>query len=242
MRVLLTATRNYLLTLLTPTVLAGLVLTILAPLGTHNFAFGGRALYWIGLCLAGGLGAGLFDLLNKKFGLTQNVGLTAFAHSIFATIAVAAFIFSIFEPSTIFGALATLFYIWVIAIVISGIGALMGARNAPVPTANDARPALYDRLTPKLRSAEIYAIASEDHYVRVYTSAGNEMILMRLSDAVKETAPLPGLTPHRSWWVAEAGVESTKRKDSKTILALKNGVIAPVSRSGAKAVKEAGWI
>ena len=239
---MLKATRNYLLTLLTPTILAGLVLTILAPLGTHNFTFGGRALYWIGLCLAGALGVGLFDLLNKKFSLTQNVGLTAFAHSIFATIAVAAFIFPIFKPSTLFMALETLFYVWVIAIVISSVGALMPSRSAPAPTDINARPALYDRLTPKLRNADIYAITSEDHYVRVYTSAGNEMILMRLSDAVKETAPLPGLTPHRSWWVAEAGVESAKRKDSKTILTLKNGVTAPVSRSGAKAVKEAGWV
>ena len=239
MSLLKTIRKNLLGLLITP-LLAGLVLTILAPLGTHNLPFSNRAFYWFGLCVAGGLGAGVFDVINSKFKLTSNVWLTALAHSICSTLAVAAFMFSLFEQSSLPSAVVTLFYIWVIAIVISGIGALMQSRNAPA--AANIRPALYDRLPPKLRSADIYAIASEDHYVRVYTSAGEDMILMRLSDAIKETSPLPGVTPHRSWWVGEAGVESTKRKEGKTILTLKNGTVVPVSRSGAKTVKEAGWI
>lgn len=236
------ATHKHILVLFAVPLMAGLVLTILAPLGTHRLTLGGRALYWIGLCLAGGAGAGLFDFLNKKFNLTQNLALTALAHSLFSTIAVAVFIFSIFEPSTPLSALTTLFYIWVIAIVISGIGALVGARNTPTLVGVHTRPALYERLSPKLRNADIYAITSEDHYVRVYTSAGDEMIFMRLSDAVKETAPLRGLASHRSWWVAEAGVESAQRKNSKTVLVLKNGITALVSRNGMKALKEAGWV
>lgn len=242
MQVLLNATYKHILILFALPLAAGLILTILAPLGTHRFTLGSRAFYWIGLCLAGGLGAGLFDLLNRKFSLTQKTVFIAFAHSIFATIAVAAFIFFLFVPSSLLSALATLFYIWMIAIVISGIGGLIGVRNTPAPAPIDARPALYERLSPKLRNADIYAITSEDHYVRVYTSAGDEMIFMRLSDAVKETAPLRGLTPHRSWWVAEAGVESAKRRDSKTVLVLKNGITALVSRNGMKALKEAGWV
>jgi DNA-binding LytR/AlgR family response regulator len=238
---LLKATRRKLLNFLITPLLAGLVLTILAPLGTHNLTFAGRAFYWIGLCVAGGLGAGVFDIINSKFKLTSNLWLTALAHSIGSTLAVATFIFSLFEQSTLPSAVVTLFYIWVIAIVISGIGALMRRRDAPEVTAH-SRPALYDRLAPKLRSAEIYAIVSEDHYVRIYTSAGEDMILMRLSDAIKETAPLPGVTPHRSWWVGEAGVESTKRKEGKTIMTLKNGIVVPVSRNGAKTVREAGWV
>lgn len=237
---MLKAVRNNLLSLLITPILAGFVLTILAPLGTHNFTFAGRAFYWIGLCLAGGFGAGVFDLVNNKFKVTSNIWLIALAHSIFSTAAVAAFMFSLFEASTLPSAFVTLFYIWVIAIVISCIGALIKSRK--MPEVIEAHPALYDRLPPKLRSADIYAITSEDHYIRVYTSAGENMILMRLSDAIKETAPLPGLAPHRSWWVGEAGVESTKRKDGKTILTLKNGTIVPVSRSGAKTVKDAGWI
>ncbi|MDB2438573.1 LytTR family transcriptional regulator DNA-binding domain-containing protein [Hellea sp.] len=236
------ANRKHLITLFALPLAAGLVLTILAPLGTHRFAFGTRAFFWLGLCLAGGSGAGIFDFLNRKLTLTKKNWLIAVGQSVVSTLAVAGFLFVIYRPQSLLSAVVTLFYIWVIAIVISGIGALLRSKNAPPPTAVDVRPALYDRLPPKLRRAEIYAIASEDHYVRVYTSAGEELILMRLSDAVKETTPLLGLAPHRSWWVAELGVESVKRKGGKTSLALKNGITAPVSRSGAKAVKEAGWV
>lgn len=239
---MLKANRKHLITLFGLPLAAALVLTILAPLGTHRFAFGPRAFFWFGLCLAGGSGAGIFDSLNRKFDLTENVWLMAVGQSIISTLAVAAFVLAIYKPQSFLSALVTLFYIWVIAIVISGIGALLRGRNKLTPTAIEGRPALYDRLPPKLRSAEIYAIVSEDHYVRVHTSAGDELILMRLSDAVKETSPLPGLAPHRSWWVGERGVESVKRKDGKTSLLLKNGITAPVSRSRAKAVKAAGWI
>jgi hypothetical protein len=36
------------------------------------------------------------------------------------------------------------------------------------------------------------ALSVEDHYVRVRTTRGEEMILMRLSDAIRETAPETG--------------------------------------------------
>jgi len=58
----------------------------------------------------------------------------------------------------------------------------------------------------------------------------------------KEVAPLTGVKTHRSWWVAERGVETVKRKKDKTIILLKNDSRVPVSRSGQKAVKDAGWI
>lgn len=222
--------------------MAGLVLTILAPLGTHRFALGPRAFFWVGLCLAGGSGAAIFDFINRKFKRIKNTWFIAFGQSIVSTLAVAGFVFIIYKPQGFISAIVTLSYIWVIAIVISGIGALMRSRNTPTPTVIDVRPALYDRLPPKLRQAEIYAIVSEDHYVRVYTSVGDKLILMRLSDAVKETSPLPGIAPHRSWWIAEAGVDRVIRKNGKISLQLKNGINAPVSRNGAKTVKAAGWM
>lgn len=136
----------------------------------------------------------------------------------------------------------TIFYICVIAIVISCVGTLALTYGTASEKAAHTRPELYDRLAPKLRNSEIYALSSEDHYVRVFTAAGEEMIFMRLSDAVKETKPLTGVAPHRSWWVSEVGVESVNRKNGKIIISLKNGVTVPVSRNGSKTVKEAGWI
>jgi len=138
---LLKANRKHLITLFGLPLTAALVLTILAPLGTHKFAFGARAFFWFGLCLAGGSGAGLFDLINRKFELTKNVWLMALGQSIVSTLAVAGFIFVIYKPQSYLSAIVTLCYIWVIAIVISGIGALMRDKNTSTLTSIEARPA-----------------------------------------------------------------------------------------------------
>ena len=125
--------------------------------------------------------------------------------------------------------------------VICSFGALQRGRQASQDKA-PARPALYERLKPSLRSAEIYALSAEDHYVRVITSAGDDLILMRLSDAITEAAPLIGLSPHRSWWAAEGGTAGVKRSGGKVVITLKNDAVVPVSRNGAKALRDAGWL
>ena len=94
----------------------------------------------------------------------------------------------------------------------------------------------------KLRAAELYAIQSEDHYLRIHTSAGQEMILMRLADAVRELAGVEGLQTHRSWWVAKQGLADVVKGDGRLTLKLKSGAEAPVSRTFAKTVKDAGWL
>jgi len=187
-------------------IIAGVILAILAPLGTSRYSLIERLAYWVGLCAAGGVGAGLIDILAMRFNWSLKI----------------------------------------IAIVMCSIGLVIkkaqGRGLDSQTNIQNTRPDILERLPPKLRRADIYAISAEDHYVRVHTSEGDHMVLMRLSDAIKEAHPLDGHKTHRSWWVAEAGVESAKRKDSKIILTLKNGIIAPVSRSGQKPVKEAGWI
>lgn len=119
---------------------------------------------------------------------------------------------------------------------------LLESPRAPSPAQPGAgRPAFTDRLPVRLRSAELYAIESEDHYLRVHTSAGQEMILMRLADAVRELTGVEGLQTHRSWWVARQGLADVVKGDGRLVLKLKSGAEAPVSRTYAKAVKDAGW-
>jgi hypothetical protein len=57
---------------------------------------------------------------------------------------------------------------------------------------SDAPPIsrLAERLPPNLR-APIICLEMEDHYVRVHTSRGSALVLMRLGDAMKEAAPRP---------------------------------------------------
>jgi hypothetical protein len=98
-----------------------------------------------------------------------------------------------------------------------------------------------ERLPARLKSAEIYAVEADDHYLRVHTSAGQELILLRLADAVRELSTIEGLQTHRSWWVARQGVAETVRDNGRLTLKLKSGVEAPVSRTYAPTVRAANW-
>ncbi len=228
--------------MLTVCLVAGVVLAIMAPYGTHVFSPLYRFIYWTGLSLAGGLGASAVDLFAHIFKKNLGKWQIALAQSVTSTLAVLAIIlimaaitYGMPSAKAIF---ATMFYIWIVAATITTIGALLNGQKKAREAAAPKRAALYERLPPKLRRAEIYALAAEDHYVRVITSKGDELVLMRLSDAVRETAPLKGLSPHRSWWVAEAGVDKIKKSE----ILLRSSQTAPISRTGMKLVREAGWV
>ncbi len=99
-----------------------------------------------------------------------------------------------------------------------------------------------ERLPVKYRTAELHAISSEDHYLRVHTNLGEELILMRLADAVRELSGADGLQVHRSWWVSKSGITDEKRVDGRSLLVLPSGTEVPVSRSFRPKAKEAGLI
>ncbi len=117
--------------------------------------------------------------------------------------------------------------------------------RTPVQThaaAPGAKPARFiDRLPFKLKGAVIRAVSSEDHYLRIHTDRGSDLILMRLSDALTELEGLEGAQTHRSWWVAKEAVRGVSRGDGRATLTLEGGVEAPVSRRYAKALRDAGW-
>ncbi len=113
------------------------------------------------------------------------------------------------------------------------------------PAATTAAPAgevFRARLEFKYRQAEILALSAEDHYLRVHTSAGETLILMRLSDAIGALDGIEGSQVHRSWWVARDAVADVTRSDGKVDLVLKSGLRAPVSRRYQKALKTDGWL
>lgn len=112
-----------------------------------------------------------------------------------------------------------------------------------IPSKSPARAVRFlERLPLKLRGAELWAISSEDHYLRLRTSKGEALILMRISDALTELAGLDGLQVHRCWWVARGAVVAVRRGGGKAILTLKDGAEVPVSRRFAKTIREANWL
>ena len=133
--------------------------------------------------------------------------------------------------------------VFVISLAITGVSYLSErAQEAAPATANISDPVstFMERLPVKYRTAKLFAISSEDHYLRVHTSLGEELILMRLTDAMRELATADGLQTHRSWWVAKSGVTDAKRENGKLVLVLKSGIDVPVSRTYVRAVKDAG--
>lgn len=101
--------------------------------------------------------------------------------------------------------------------------------------------AFRERLPFKFRHADIHALSSEDHYLRVHTSAGETLVLMRLYDAIRELEGIEGSQTHRSWWVAKDAVRDIKRNDGRVTLVLPGDVSVPVSRSYAKPLRASGW-
>jgi len=144
------------------------------------------------------------------------------------------------------------FYLPVLVITAAMVCLNFLAQRRPVEThASDsngnprlpARPApILARLPPRLRSAALYAVQAEDHYIRFYTSAGSDLVLLRFSDALRELRGIEGAQVHRSWWVARDAVKSSGRADGKLFLLLCDGTKAPISRSYTRALHAEGWL
>jgi DNA-binding LytR/AlgR family response regulator len=97
---------------------------------------------------------------------------------------------------------------------------------------------LLDRLPPGF-GERIRCLEMEDHYVRVHGEHRSDLLLMRMADAIRETAPLPGLQVHRSWWVSLDAVAAQERDGRRTMLLLDNGKRVPVAASRVPAVRAA---
>ena len=127
-----------------------------------------------------------------------------------------------------------------IAVIVSAIFQLAHATVPPQATTRHP-PTLLERL-PLDKRAPLVALSVEDHYVRIRTTKGEEMILMRLADAIRETAATPGLQVHRSHWVAFDQVVAVRRKGDGALLQMSHGPDVPVSRANLPKLREAGLL
>ncbi len=95
----------------------------------------------------------------------------------------------------------------------------------------------FDRI-PKNLGRDLISLNSQDHYIKVTTSLGSDLILMRLSDAIIELEGHDGIQSHRSWWVAKQHVAAIKTVSGKKMIELKNGDFVPISRANLKDVTD----
>jgi len=119
-------------------------------------------------------------------------------------------------------------------------GPAPGPADVPgdVGLSRPARFALMERVRPERRGT-LLALKAEGHYLQVYTDAGSDLILYRLSDALLEVGADDGAQVHRSWWVAANALSPQRHRDK---LVLANGIEVPVSRSFRVAARQRGWL
>ena len=231
---------------------AGVFLAFVGAFDTVDTPFAGRLLYWIPVMLAGTvLGrviaffvARMAHVANREWltGALITVGV-----ALPGSLAIWAYTSFYFHqplrtatlPFFLFAGLVVSAAMTAIMMLVARPGRLTHA-FAP-PGAPTAQVRFMERLPPKLKGAVIYAISAEDHYLRLHTSKGSDLILMRLSDALSELEGLEGAQTHRSWWVGRNAVESVERNGDKIVLVLRGGAKAPVSRPNVRALREAGW-
>lgn len=121
-----------------------------------------------------------------------------------------------------------------IAIIVTALHQILEGR----PDAPEAPP-LLERLKLENRG-RLVALSVEDHYVRVRTTAGEEMLLMRLGDAIREIGATDGLKVHRSHWVAASEITAARREGDRAILTMTHGPEIPVSRSNLAQLRDRG--
>lgn len=122
------------------------------------------------------------------------------------------------------------------------IAAIFQIAYTPGPKVHGPQsPALLERL-PLDRRGPLVSISVEDHYVRVRTTKGEAMILMRLSDAIHEVGHTLGLRVHRSHWVALDQVVTATRKGDGALLRMSYGPNVPVSRANVARLRKAGLL
>lgn len=114
-------------------------------------------------------------------------------------------------------------------------------RTLVMPPLPDAERRLRMRLSARRRTARLIALQAEDHYVRVHTDQGSELVAMRFADALVELERAHGHRLHRSWWAAGDAIEAVRWSRGSGEARLAGGLTAPISRAYAATLKTAGW-
>ncbi len=101
------------------------------------------------------------------------------------------------------------------------------------PVADSARAlraGFMTRLPPAL-GRDLILLSAEEHYMRVVTRLGSDIVLYRLSDAIEDLAGYDGDQVHRSYWVAWNEVAKIQKDGRSFRLLMTSGEVVPVSRS-----------
>jgi hypothetical protein len=232
---------------------AGVFLALVGAFGSSSAPLTQRFALWIPILFAGTV---VGQLIGVRMGRRPRIGENAFVVWALTTLLVTIVVTGLawVHTALVFGPnpdRSLLFFLAATGLVSGAVTAIMMLINRPGPETHAALPSatassspirFLERLPEKLKGGAIYAVQAEDHYLRLHTSKGSDLILMRLADAIAELEGIEGAQTHRSWWVAKDAIAEVKRTDGRVALALKNGAEAPVSRPNVRALRESGWL
>lgn len=219
------------------------LLTISGPFGTFDYDLQTRLIYWAVVVVAsysaGQIGASLADraMVARQQGLGLRILVMALCASIPASIVVIAVTWVV-DAASAPHVLVLWFYVFAVSLALVGVIVVTNRQDMPEQPSD---PAILERL-PLPQRGRLLHIAVSDHYVDVTTDKGTTLVLMRLSDAIRETAPIKGLQVHRSHWVALDAVRRSLRQGGKPMLELENGTLVPVSRTYLADARAAGLL
>jgi len=227
----------------------GVMLGLVGPFSTFEFFEPvPRVAYWIGMVFfgygAGAFGGGLAVNRINQIWKSPNVwflilcaGLGSGILVSITVILVNAAVLGDWEINGFSGAL-TVVYCVLISICVAALHVLFLREDRPGAS---KQIEILARLQIQNRGQLLY-MSMQDHYVNVVTSRGQELLLMRLSDAMKEAAGVDGLKIHRSHWIAREGIKRVDRQSGNYVVEMLDGTKLPISRGQIQAAKDAGII
>jgi len=227
----------------------GLAMAALGPYRTLDIPDATRTAYWLVATTGAGLAGILVDwaIGQRIRGFWLRIAIV----SLVATVPVTPFIYALNAlildlPRRPWLMPQLAWQVLVVLLLVMALRALLWrriveTRTVVAPPLPEAERAFRMRLSAKRRAARLIALEAEDHYVRVHTDSGSELVAMRFADAVGELALAHGYRLHRSWWVSAEAIEGVRWNRGTGEARLAGGLTAPVSRSCAAVLKEAGW-
>ena len=232
----------------------GLLLGFAGPFGSYPaYPTLIRYAFWLGLTLAGVAAMVTVNALPVVARLREGavrIGAVAVISALPMTFVVA-WTISLLQPGRVFAPQQLLALFAAVAPVqlliawVARAGDLAdGAHPSPAlpelaaePPPASFPPALLGKLPPEIGSA-IVALETEDHYLRVHTTGGSALILMRMADAVALLDPRLGAQVHRRWWVSQHAVTGVRTEGQRLYLCLADHRLVPVGRTFAAMVRK----
>lgn len=238
----------------------GLLIGLLGPFGTFGYPPAQRMLNWVAWLLTGYIFFRPTGIVATW--LCEATGLPRFAGTLLALVVASvpvtlivtmmAISMSFAEALRWPGFWTMYLYIWVVsAVVATAMTALFGRSAAeasatvapvvlaaPAPLVAESVPAL--PLPPGFGA--VHALKGEDHYVRVIGEGREELVLMRMRDAIDRLGSEDGLRVHRSWWVAKQAIATVRRDGRTAVITLTGGHEVAVARDMMPQLRAAGWL